>query len=218
MSALLHIRLCMSSGPYLFEGVKELLFGLSFVLTLSSLISISEAETTTWRESGEDNGCVFYKGVREGQIIPVKAICQWTVPAEKLHKTLGNASDYDLYFSSVASSDPIDAPAGVQRVLQRHVHSGMSDRAVYLDYTRGPIKGGTRYSYNKAIIARPLPKDHIEIELIRGYWEVRATPSGAQLIFVSRYAAGGSIPDFLIRWFMTSGVKEMIGELKKYVT
>jgi hypothetical protein len=218
MSALLYMCLYMRSALHLFRGVKEFMFGLSIALTLCSLISHSQAETTTWRENGEDNDCVFYKGDREGDIIPVKAICQWTVSAKKLHKALGRARDYDLYFSSVASSDPIDAPTGIQRVLQRHVHSGMSDRAVYLDYTRGPIKGGTRYSYKKAKIARPLPKDHIEIELIRGYWEVRATPSGAHLTFVSRYAAGGSIPDFLVRWFMTSGVKEMIGELKKYVS
>lgn len=170
-----------------------------------------------WTETARENNCVFYKGTTTKGITPIRAVCDWEhIPPTNLDSLLGEAADYDQYFSGLASCEPAPTINGENRVLQIHRYNGLTARAAFIEFERKQIPNGNRYAYTKSADQTNLKKEFVEINTHTGHWDVIRRKVGSRLIFESRYAAGGAVPNFLIRWFQGAGTRKVVADLKKY--
>ncbi|MFT4978347.1 MAG: hypothetical protein ACI8S6_004255 [Myxococcota bacterium] len=176
-------------------------------------LMVTSALAGEWTQSAEEHGCTFYLGVRSGDYAPVRAVCQWDIPPEKLQAILAKSADHDRYFSSVAAAEQL--PSGQFR--QIHQASGISNREVIVDMGSTPIDGGVRYWWKKADDQSALTGDNVEVRANAGKWEVTAAPGGgSSVVYELLYDPGGSVPGFLVRWFQTAGAQDLVRELRDY--
>jgi hypothetical protein len=176
---------------------------------------LATALAGSWTETAREGGCVFFKAPAQGKAVPVRAECDWELPAEALHALIAPGDRFDRYMSGVSKSERVaQQPAGAIRVLQVHVFSGVTDRAAFLDYVTTDVPGGKRYAYSKASDQSALPQGYVELGRNEGYWEVIHRGEGAHLVFESAYVAGGYIPGFLVRWLQGAGMRKAVAEVK----
>lgn len=180
------------------------------------LLLLSSLALAGWTKTAEENGCVFFIGDRQGAYAPVRAECSWPIPAEKLQKLVAVNGDHDDYFSSVAESTVLGPTAGGDLVYQRHEASGISDREVVLVMGKEPIPGGMRYAWSKAPDQSKITGKHVPAVADSGKWEVVADGAGSKVVYELMYDPGGSVPSFLVRWFQGSGLRTLVGELRKW--
>jgi hypothetical protein len=167
-----------------------------------------------WTIHSEADGCTFYVGAQEGDVAPVRAVCDWAIAPDRLHRALADMGRHDDYFSSVESST-VTGPGIAEQV---HVASGISKRAVRIRYGQEAIAGGVRYAWDKAPDQSGMDAYGVIPSADRGSWEVTALPDGtSHVVYELRYGAGGSVPSFLVRWFQGSGTKALVLELKAWV-
>lgn len=170
-----------------------------------------------WTKNAEENGCTFYIGELRGKYAPVRAECEWPIPAEKLQQLVAKNGDHDLYFSSVAESTVVGpAPGGGDLVYQRHQASGISDREIMVVMKAEPIDGGMRYSWTRAADQSRVTGEHVPCLVDDGKWEVSPSATGSKVVYELYYDPGGSVPTFLVRWFQGSGTRTLVGELRKW--
>jgi hypothetical protein len=169
-----------------------------------------------WSANGSENGCNFFLGSVEGTVQPVRAECDWPIPAEKLQQIVAVTADHDRYFSAVEVCDVVGKQGAQEVVVQVHVASGISDREVVLLFGQEAISGGKRYAWTKSPDQSAAKRGLVEAALDTGKWEITSTPAGAHVVYELRYDAGGSVPGFLVRWFQGSGVRTLVGELRKW--
>ena len=101
-------------------------------------------------------------------------------------------------------------------MYQLHKASGISDREIFLVLAHEDIAGGKRFTWTKAPVQEGM-KGNVEIEVDTGKWEVTAAPGGgSKVVYELRYAAGGSVPSFMVRWFQGAGIQALLGELRAY--
>lgn len=167
-----------------------------------------------WTATGTADGCTFYTGTPEGAVTPLRAECEWAIPADTLHRLLADFGAHDDYFTTVATSDVKGQVSGGLLVHQLHVASGISDREVNLLFKTEDIAGGKRYSWTKASDQSGL--SGVVPGMDDGKWEVTATATGSRVVHELRYDPGGSVPSFVVRWFQGSGFRQLVAELKKY--
>lgn len=204
------LRSLRSCIPYAF---------LSLALTLVAASSAPSVGWATWSEDGRESGCVRYRGAKRDQMIPMRVVCVWPVSKESLKAVLESPQDYDQCFSRVEQSDLISVSTrrGLRRirVYQIHESSPASDRAIYIDYReeeRGDV-WRLRFGKSPRHLVKPIT-DFIEVKENRGYWQVEPHSRGARLTFEGLYDPGGSVPSFLVRWFLSGGVQTMMDELR----
>ena len=187
-----------------------------FGVWIGLFFMVPSAFADDWTETARENNCIFYQGKSNDGITPIRAVCNWKIPVQRLDTLLAKTDHYDDYFSGLAHCEAIKGPSGISRVLQIHEYSGLSPRAAYIDYRTQKIPNGTRYTYQKATDQTQLEKKYIEINTHTGHWDVMGNNQKSTLIFESRYSAGGFVPNFLIRWFQGAGTRKVLSELKKY--
>jgi hypothetical protein len=180
------------------------------------MLLLVPAALAAWSPNGAENGCAFFLGGVEGKIQPVRAECDWPIPAEKLHRLIAATADHDLYFSTVDACDVVGTQAGKELAVQVHTATGMSDREVALLFSKEPIPGGTRYTWTKAPDQSAAKRGLTNVAVDTGMWEITSTPTGAHVVYELRYDPGGSVPSFLVRWFSGSGLKTLLGEMRAY--
>ena len=164
-----------------------------------------------WTVSTTSDGCTFYVGDRRGSYAPVRAECDWSMTPETVHGLISKLADHKRYFSSVAVSELVDG----SRYRQVHVASGIGDRELIVDMGSEPIPGGTRYWWKKSADQTGVTGGNVEPNNNEGKWEVTAGEAGGvHVVYELFYDPGGSVPGFLVRWFQTSGVELLVGELK----
>ena len=164
-----------------------------------------------WTVSTTSNGCTFYVGDRQGAYAPVRAECDWEVAPSTVHGLLSKLTAHKDYFSSVSVSEKV----GEGRYRQVHVASGISDRELIVDMGSEPIPGGTRYWWKKSADQTGVTGSGVEPNTNQGKWEVTDREGGGvHVVYELMYDPGGSVPGFLVRWFQTSGVELLVGELK----
>lgn len=169
-----------------------------------------------WSPNGSENGCNFFLGSVEGTVQPVRAECDWKLPADKLQALVAKVADHDKYFSAVEVCDVLSSSGGRDVAVQVHVASGISDREVVLDFAQEDIANGKRYTWTKSADQSAAKRGMVAVALDTGKWEITSTEGGAHVVYELRYDAGGSVPGFIVRWFQGSGVRTLVGELKKY--
>lgn len=190
-----------------------------FPAALFLLATLSPAEAA-WTQTAEKHGCVFSKAPPEGEALPLRAECRWSIPPDKVAAQLRNWEGHDEVFSSVASSRVLGSEGSARRVLQTHVASGISDRFVVLATTEQAIEGGQRFSFRLAsdqaeARAQAEAEGGVVPTLDTGTWEVRGDGSGGSVVtYELRYQAGGSVPGFMVRAFQGGGFQDMLAELK----
>jgi len=173
-------------------------------------LMLSVAWADGWTESTKSDGCTFYIGPRQGEFSPVRAVCDWDIPAATLQGVVSKLDAHDDYFSSVARAEKL--PDG--RYRQVHQASGISDREVILDMGATPIDGGMRYWWKKASDQSALTGSNVEAIVDTGKWEVSDNGrGGSAVVYELMYDPGGSVPGFLVRWFQTSGTQELVKQL-----
>lgn len=183
------------------------------------LAALSPAEAA-WTTTAEKHGCVFSKAPPEGEALPLRAECRWSIPPEKLVALLRDWERHDDIFGSVASSRIVGSEGSAKRVLQTHVASGISDRFVVLATTEQAVDGGQRFSFRLAkdqseATAQAAAEGGVVPSLDTGTWEVKSDGSGGSIVIHElRYQAGGSVPGFMVRAFQGGGFQDMLAELK----
>ena len=190
-----------------------------YSLYLSALFPASA--WSQWTEDGRESGCVRYRGPRRGQVVPMRAVCTWAISPAALRSVMSRPQHYDRCFSRVERSELISsssgkntAAEGMLRVYQVHNASPASDRAVYLDYREERLRRGWRLSFRKSPPGQVTPiNDFVEVRQNQGYWHIEPHRRGARVIFEGAYDPGGSVPSFLVRWFLSGGVQKMMDEL-----
>ena len=193
-----------------------------YLLIFICFPKISYAQSQ-WRETQRDNGCIYYEGTVQDDVIPVRAVCEWDIPPASIHKSIALISSHDLIFSRLTKSDSISqhndnkTPTETGLILQVHSFPGVTDRAAIMEYSEQELPNGKRYLFVKSKNQKALPSRYVEIEVNKGYWEVVQTKSGSKITFETSYAPGGYLPSFLIQWFQVSGTKQVMDELLMYV-
>ena len=164
-----------------------------------------------WTVSTTGNGCTFYVGDRQGSYAPVRVECDWGIAPETLHGLISKLANHHQYFSSVSVSEKV----GEGRYRQVHVASGIGDRELIVDMGSEPIPEGTRYWWKKSADQTGVSGENTEPNRNEGKWEITAGANGGtHVVYELFYDPAGSVPGFLVRWFQTSGVELLVGEMK----
>jgi hypothetical protein len=177
-------------------------------------ITLLATAHAAWTETARVNDCTFSKGPPEGGVQPVHVECHWPVAPDKLHALLADGNRHAAIFDGITSTHQVGTEAGGELFYQVHQASGMSDREIVVRLTDEAIPDGRRYAWTKATDQSALTHELVEIELNTGMWEVTGEGAGSKIVYELRYAAGGSVPGFLVRWFQGSGVQALVGELR----
>ncbi len=181
------------------------------------LLLLSSLASAGWTKNSDENDCVFYIGDRAGAYAPVRAECNWPIPAAKLQKLVAKSGDHDDYFSAVAESTVLAPTTGGNLVYQRHQASGISDREIVLVMGEEPIPGGTRYAWTRAADQSKITGKHVACLVDDGKWEVSDNGAGgSKVVYELMYDPGGTVPSFLVRWFQGSGTRTLVGELRTW--
>ena len=179
-----------------------------------------DLSATSWSLEEEEEGCLRYKGSKQGDILPIKIVCTWPLSTKAVQKVLSRPQHYHRCFSRVKKSRLIHTPSkpkSLIRVYQIHDGSPASDRAVYLDYV---IKQRVnewilRFQQSPQGEVASIDEKWVTVKAHKGIWTVSKHTKGVQVSLQSMYDPGGSVPSFLVRWFMGSGVQKMMNELRR---
>lgn len=165
-------------------------------------------------------GCELSLGPADkAGVVPMRAECWWPeVTMQSWTTKMGNWAYHDEIWTAVAQSE-VKRNAG-DRVLvwQRHQAKGIADREVLLwMWHETRPDGAERYAWTKASEEALLVADgRVEVAASDGYWEARPDPQGGvRIVHELRYAPGGSVPGFLVRWFQGSGFETNVAECRK---
>jgi len=165
-----------------------------------------------------ENDCTFYALPKDkAGVNGVHVHCEWPeLTVVRLDALLKVWGDQDEYFETVAISDELSKEGETTRVYQKHVVAGISDREVTLDMTRETIDSGYRYHFTKSAKQEAARESGtVNTETDDGAWTVVALPrGGVRVNYDLRYDPGGWVPGFVIRWFQTSGMITIMGELR----
>jgi len=163
---------------------------------------------------GDDLGCELTELPGDGDIVPVRATCSWEISPERLHEMLAEFDAHDDYFAGLAESTVLGADQGSVRVRQVHTASGISDRAAVVDWTVTEVEGGVRYAWNKSEDQSGIEGHGLEAIECAGSWEVVEDGDGTRVIYEMRYAPGGNVPFFLMRWFQGAGIRGVLADFR----
>ena len=192
---------------------------LSFILSL--LFFIPSWGWAQWEEDDRESGCIRYKGPKKQNLLPMKAVCTWSLSPKAVKRVLKRPDLFQHCFSRVKVSQEVPTihSALLMRVYQVHDASPVSDRAVYLDYRVEELSTEWKLHFNLAPLdeIRPTGTDLVAVKANRGTWTVTPHSKGVKVELESRYDPGGSVPRFMINWFISSGVQKMMDELRSCV-
>lgn len=189
------------------------------LITLLLLAGPALAAPPGFRETKQVDGCKLYLGPAESDgVVPMAADCVWTdVTLEAFEAKLAPWQNHDRVFSTVVASDVIRTEGGTSIVKQKHRASGISDREIIIAGSRTSVSGGgVRFSWKKKAESFAVASGNVEAARSEGYWQaVPNAGGGIKVTYELRYDPGGSVPSFLVRWFQTSGLVEILGDLHK---
>ena len=163
--------------------------------------------------------CQLYLGpALANGVVPMRAECHWlTVDLNKLTDAFSRWDDHDVPFDSVLSSDVVRAEGEVAWVHQVHAVKGVSDRECRLRMQRSPIAGGHRFEWTLDNGDLKPADGRVLVGYDDGFWEVTADPAGGvRAVHQLAYDPGGRVPGFLVRWFQTSGLVDIVTEMETW--
>ncbi|NOY26387.1 MAG: hypothetical protein GXP62_10990 [Oligoflexia bacterium] len=187
------------------------------MLQLLLLLALASPAHAEWSSMGEKDGCVFSKQ-EEDDIVALRGLCTWAVPADQVIAKLSNWNNHDEIFPTVAQSTVLGTLVdGKGKVSQVHQAAGISDREVVLDVTAQTIDGGLRLTHTKSADQSAVSGKRVMVGRDDGLWEIKSAPGGCTVLYELRYDPAGSVPGFIVKWFQGSGFKDLLGSLKDAV-
>ena len=107
---------------------------------------------------------------------------------------------------------------GGEFVYQSYRKTPFFQREVVLAISSEPIPDGRRFSWRKASDQSALTGTRIEIDRTENLWEVTGSAEHCHVVLELSFAPGGNVPAFLIDWLQGAGVKDQLGELRRYAS
>jgi len=86
---------------------------------------------------------------------------------------------------------------------------------VVVEWTVAATRGGNRYAWARADNQSATSGQNIVVPVHNGHWEVRpGDGGGSELIYRSHYLPGGTVPEFLVRMFQSSGTEAVLRDFR----
>jgi len=190
------------------------------ITLLLSFAAFATPPADYW-EVKERGGCTYYNGpAEEDGTRPLRAECHWPdLTFERIDTLLSKWEDHDLYHSSVVAADVVGQDGDAVIVHQEHHTSGISNRELNLRLHKEILPNGARYPWTMTPDQPEPKKGNVVPVRDDGYWEVtRAGDGGVDVVYDLKYAPGGSVPGFIIKWFSTSGLVAVVEDFHDYAT
>ena len=188
------------------------------VLLLVHLLAASALAAEGWVPAGEDNDCVFFRGVSEGSLQPMRAVCEWPLQAKSVHQRLAEADKLEEVFSTVRESEILEVRSdGSRLTYQWYQAVHFFNREVVLIVHEETIPDGWRHTWTRSADQSGLRGKGEPVAAMENTWEITATSEGCRLVFELRYDIGGSVPDSLVSWFQGAGIQLQLRELRASV-
>jgi len=188
--------------------------GRSVFLVFLLAASLSSAD---WTSAGMKHGCEIFTGDAVGTIAPVRAVCDWPISADSVIQTLDRTDNLEAVFSTVEQSAVLGSDSdGGDLVYQSYRMTPFFKREVVLAMSSEPIPDGRRFSWRKASDQSALTGTRIEIDRTENLWEVTGSAEHCHVVLELSFAPGGNVPAFIIDWLQGAGVKDQLGELRRY--
>jgi len=149
-------------------------------------------------------------GVMEGQ-----ARCTWDIPADRVEGLLARWEDQEQHFGNVIESTVLDRQGDQILVRQIFRARGIADREVIMECFSEEIPGGRRYHWHKARDQSRSTGQNTEVELHEGSWEVVRGEHDTVVTYRMRHLPGGSVPSFLVSMFLSSGMRDVLADLRR---
>ena len=185
-------------------------------LLLASIL-LAGPPATQWNYSDKSDACTFYQGAQEGDVIPIRAECNWAIPAAVLMDLLDDPTDHDELFSTLGEATRVSSkPGGPELIRQVHTPPLIASREVVCAVGTEEVPGGKRFTWAKVQDAITHYRgDLVPIAADRGFWEITSDgKGGAQVVYELHYHPGGGVPTFAMKWFQTSGISDVLDELQ----
>lgn len=184
-------------------------------LFLAVLLAKPALAAEDWKPTGADNDCVFYRAASEGSLQPMRAVCDWPLPAESVHQRLAEAGELEEVFSTVRESEILEVRSdGSRLTYQWYQALRFFNREVVLVVHEEDIPDGWRHTWVRAVDQSGLRGKGGPVVAMDNTWEITATPTGCRLVFELRYDIGGNVPETLVSWFQGAGIQLQLSELR----
>jgi len=187
------------------------------VLTVAALAAPADFRPTKTTER-----CQLFLGpALSNGVVPMRAECRFpNVDFAKLDAAFSRWGDHDVPFSTVLSSEVVGAVGGEALVRQVHAVKGVADRECLLQMKRTLLpEGGARFSWTLAAGPQEVADGRVAVAFDDGMWEV--TPhaeGGVSAIHQLAYDPGGRVPGFLVRWFQTAGLADIVEQMEAWAS
>ncbi len=159
--------------------------------------------------------CEMSAGRGPDGVLEAQARCRWPIPPDQIEPLLAAWGDQARYFGNVAESTVLESTANRMLVRQVHRASGISDREVVMECVTETVAGGRRYRWNKAPDQSRASGQRVEVAVHEGYWQVAPAADGSIVEYHMRYLPGGSVPSFLVSMFLSSGMQDVLTDLRR---
>ncbi|MEZ4238491.1 MAG: hypothetical protein R3F59_20530 [Myxococcota bacterium] len=189
------------------------------MLTLALSAAVAAAAPPGFTETKTTDHCTLFLGpALSNGVVPMRAECRFpSADLQKLLAAFSNYDDHDVPFATVKASDVVRTEGDVAYVKQVHAVKGVSDREGVLKMTKTAIPGGARFAWTLDTAAGPPSDGRVAIGFDDGFWELTADPAGGvHAVHQLSYDPGGKVPGFLVRWFQTSGLAAIVGEMETW--
>ncbi len=180
------------------------------------LVAAAAAAPAGFKQVKQSDGCTFFVGPADAEgVQPVHVECLWPdVPYERIDRLLSDFEHHDDLHASIELAEVVGrTPEGRSLVHQVHVAPAISDRELVAVYWRTTIPDGFQIHWDMAPDQPPVQDGNVLPARMRGTWTVTRVGAGVKAVYDLQYGAGGSVPGFVIRWFQTSGVADLVQEV-----
>ena len=171
--------------------------------------------------AGAGHDCVFYVGPKADiGYNHVTAECYWPeITVAKTDPILSDFGGHDRIFRACTVSDVTGQEGDFTLVHQVHVANGIKPREVLLKFKKNAVSGGYKYSWTMhENQPPPANRGHVTTAYDTGSFEVTHNPSGGiKVVYRLLYSPGGRVPKFLVNWFQTDGVRDIMEDLRVYL-
>lgn len=167
---------------------------------------------------GHSDDCDLYIGrATPDGAVPMYADCRWTeLSLSALDQALWQAERADEVFDRVEDALLVSQRSNTKSVWQLHSMSGLSDREVYVAWTRVVTGAEVRFDWKSA--PYPLQRaDAVACKRWDGSWTLNPLPGGGTHVEYYALYNAGEIPSTLVEWFGVSGLRSMVGDLREAV-
>jgi hypothetical protein len=164
--------------------------------------------------------CVFYVGPKSDiGYNHVNVECYWPeVTVAKADPIMSNYGIHNNIFGSVSVSDVVGTEGEYTRVHQVHNAKGIKPREAMLMFKKEVVSGGYKYSWVMDENQPAPTAGHVTSSYDDGHFVFTNNPSGGVKVeYHLLYSPSGRVPKFVVNWFQTDGVVDVMRDLRAYL-